>query len=171
MPASPTTKPDTGMAHTATPALKFADQVLKGSGGSAFGGFNSRIMGHDYSQTMSGRTWDIGQTVAGWRLADDMVRAGKLYAVHNFHHSHECAGHAFPYGGTFVCNECGKSRLEKEWWTIKCYVDGNAWCCVGPDFEDLQSSDCFAFGDTYDAAIAAYGDLMVSSAKATGAQP
>ena len=143
-------------------ALKFADEILKGGGGSTFGGFNSRIMGHDYSQTMSNLKWGIGETVSGWRLADKMVRDGNLYAVHNFHHSHECDGHAFPYGGTFVCNHCGRSRLEKDWWTIKCFADGNAWCCVGPDFEDLQASDCFAFGDTYDAAIAAYGHLMIS---------
>ena len=144
--------------------LKFADQVLKYPGGSEASGFNCRIMGHNYQQTLSGLTWGIGRTLAGWRLADEMVRAGKLYAVHNFHHSHECRGHAFPYGGSFVCNECGRTSLEKEWWTIKCYADGNAWCCVGADFEDLQASDCFAFGDSYDEAIKAYGDLMISRA-------
>ena len=142
------------------PALKFAHQVLKGAEAKYFGGFNSRIMGHDYQQTLADATCGVGETAAGWRMADKMVRAGKLYAVHNFHNSHECTGHAFPYGGTFVCNTCGRSRLNKKWWTIKCFADGNAWCCVGPDFENLQSSDCFAFGDTYDAAIAAYGDLM-----------
>lgn len=152
------------MADIAKTVLKYAQDVMKGANGSAYGGFNSRIMGHDYGQTMCDLTWGIAETAAGWNLADRMVRAGKLYAVHNFHHSHECRGHAFPYGGTFVCNDCGRSRLEKDWWTIKCYPDGNAWCCVGPDFENLQESDCVAFGDTYDAAIAAYGDLMVSRA-------
>lgn len=96
-----------------------------------------------------------------------MVSQGKLYAVHNFHHSHECSGHAFPYGGKFVCETCtwpGMNTLEKPWWTIKCYPDGDAWCCVGPDFEDLQTSDNFAFGETRDAAIKAYGDLMVARA-------
>ncbi len=143
--------------------LKFADQVLKpGSSGSIYGGFNSRILGHSYTETLSGLTWGIGDTIAGWSLADKMVRAGKLYAVRNFHQSHECKGHAFPYGGSFVCNNCGLSGLAKEWWTIKCFPDGNAWCCVGPDFEDLQASDCFAFGGSYDEAIKTYGDLMVS---------
>ena len=151
-------------------ALKFADQVLKGSGGSAFCGFNSRVLGYDYPQTMDGLNWGIGETASGWNLADKMVRDGKLYAVHNFHHSHECKGHAFPYGGSFVCNDCGRSKLEKDWWTIKCFADGNAWCCVGAEFEDLQSSDCYAFGDTYDAAIVAYGDQMALPLNAVGGE-
>lgn len=148
--------------------LKYGDEVL-GHGGEAVCGFNSRIMGHSHSQCVDkvphGPRW--AQRSAGWTLADGMARAGKLYAVHNFHHSHECTGHAFPYGGKFVCETCtwpGYPSLEKPWWTIKCYPDGNAWCCVGPDFEDLQASDNYAFGDTYEAAIKAYGDLMVAPA-------
>jgi len=142
--------------------LTFSEDHLKYPGGDTGGGFNSRILGHSYQEAMANINHGYGDRVAGWRLADEMVRAGKVYAVHNFHASHECTGHAFPYGGTFVCNTCGKSDLNKDWWSIKCYADGNAWCCVGLDFEDLQASDCFAFGDTYDAAIAAYGDLMVA---------
>lgn len=140
--------------------LLFSESVMTNPGGDAGGGFNSRILGHDYRETMANFNHGYGARSSGWYLADEMVRAGKLYAVHNFHHSHECNGHAFPYGGTFVCNECGRSRLDKPWWSIKCYPDGNAWCCVGLDFEDLQSSDCYAFGESYESAIAAYGDLM-----------
>lgn len=140
--------------------LKFSESVMKRPGGSAGGGFNARILGDSYTEAMANCRWDYGARAAGWNLADGMVRAGKLYAVHNFHQSHECKGHAFPYGGSFVCNECGRAGLGKEWWTIKCYPDGNAWCCVGPDFEDLQASNNYAFGDSYDAAIKAYGDLM-----------
>lgn len=151
-------------AETKQTALMYAHDVMRNAGGDAAGGFNARILGHSKADAMANVTWGYGERLAGWRLADDMVRAGKLYAVHNFHHSHECRGHAFPYGGTFVCNECGRSSLNKDWWTIKCYPDGDAWCCVGSDFENLQASDCFAFGDTYDEAIKAYGDLMVSRA-------
>lgn len=140
--------------------LKFSEHFLRDPGDYAGCGFNARIMGHSYTETIEHRTHGIGAIVSGWHLADSMARAGKIYAVHNFHHSHECNGHAFPYGGTFVCNSCGESDLVKDWWKIKCFQDGNAWCCVGPDFEDLQSSDCFAFGESYETAIKAYGDLM-----------
>lgn len=143
--------------------LKFSESVMRNPGGDAGGGFNSRILGHSQNEAMRDCGYNYGARLAGWELADGLVRAGKLYAVHNFHHSHECGGHAFPYGGSFVCNDCGRSRLEKPWWKIKCYPDGNAWCCVGPDFENLQESDCVAFGDSYDAAIKAYGDLMTAT--------
>lgn len=142
--------------------LKFSEHFMRYPGGSASGGFNARIHGYTYSQAMAGVQFDYAERSNGWLLADRLAREGKLFAVHNFHHSHECSGHAFPYGGTFVCNTCGRSRLDKHWWAVKCYQDGSAWCCVGLDFEDLQASDCFAFGDTYDEAIKNYGDLMVS---------
>lgn len=145
-----------------TEKLMMAEHFLICPGGNAGGGFNSRVLGHSYAEAMNHIQHGYGSRSSGWKLADDMARAGKLYAVHNFHHSHECHGHAFPYGGSFVCNTCGRADLAKPWWSIKCYPDGNAWCCVGLDFEDLQASDCYAFGDTYDAAIKAYGDLMVS---------
>lgn len=151
--------------------LLFSESVMRNPGGSAGGGFNSRIMGHSRKEAMQNVGWDYGARLSGWELADKMVRDGKLYAVHNFHHSHECSGHAFPYGGSFVCNTCNRSRLEKPWWSIKCYADGNAWCCVGLDFEDLQASDCYAFGDTYDSAIKAYGDLMRLRATPTPENP
>lgn len=148
--------------------LKFSEHFLKYSGGAKGCGFNARILGHSYQETMAGVQWDYADRHNGWLLADRLAREGKLYAIHNFHHSHECAGHAFSYGGSFVCNTCGRNKLAKDWWAIKCYQDGNAWCCVGLDFEDLQSSDCYAFGDTRDAAIKNYGDLMVSRER-TGA--
>ncbi len=150
--------------------LKYAQHAAPDLAGNAVLGFNCRVMGHSYNETLRGRTWGVGEVSAGWRLADDMARKGKIYATHNFHHSHECRGHAFPYGGKFVCETCtwpGYPDLCKDWWQIKCYPDGNMWCCVGPDLEDLQASDCFALGDTYDEAIKLYGDLMIAKAKAT----
>lgn len=36
------------------------------------------------------------------------------------------------------------------------FLDGNAYCVVGPEFVDLQESDCYAFGDTREQAIANY---------------
>lgn len=151
--------------------LKYAQHIIPDASGDAMSGFNCRIMGYSERQTLEGRTWGIGAVGSGWRLADGMARKGKIYATHNFHHSHECRGHAFPYGGKFVCETCtwpGYPDLRKDWWKIKCYPDGSAWCCVGPDFINLQASDCFAFGDTYDEAIRLYGGLMIAQRDATG---
>lgn len=141
--------------------------------GEALGGFNARVHGYTWQQAMRGvpHGRSFSEREAGWELADRMIREGKLYYIHNFHNSHECQDHAFPYGGKFVCETCtfpGWPTLEKPWWKIKCYQDGNAWCCVGFEFEDLQASDCYAFGSTRDEAIKNYGDLY---AKKKGAAP
>mgnify|MGYP001424793778 CR=1 FL=1 len=36
------------------------------------------------------------------------------------------------------------------------FLDGNAYCIVGPDFVDLEQSDCYAFGETREQAVANY---------------
>jgi hypothetical protein len=36
------------------------------------------------------------------------------------------------------------------------FLDGNSYCVVGPDFVSLEESDCYAFGDTRQQAIANY---------------
>jgi hypothetical protein len=36
------------------------------------------------------------------------------------------------------------------------FLDGAAYCVVGSDFVDLESSDCYAFGETREQAIANY---------------
>ena len=46
----------------------------------------------------------------------------------------------------------------------KVFQDGNEWCCIGIDFEDLQASDNYAFGETREAAIENYGKLMLRDA-------
>jgi len=145
-------------------ALKLSHEVMQHGGGDAGCGFNRRIHGQAHHEAVGSMPHGpaYGAASAGWELADKMIREGRLYYVHNFHHSHECIGNAFSYGGKFVCETCtfpGWPTLEKPWWTIKCYPDGNAWCCVGADFEDLQASDCFAFGGTREEAIENYGNL------------
>jgi hypothetical protein len=152
--------------------LKLSHDVMPRGGGEAGCGFNSRIHGKSHREATANIPHGLRYSAysAGWELADKMIREGKLYYVHNFHNSHECSGHAFPYGGKFVCETCtfpGGPTLEKPWWTIKCYPDGNAWCCVGADFEDLQASDCFAFGDTREEAIKNYGDIYATKAPTT----
>jgi hypothetical protein len=139
--------------------LKFGQDLLKEPYPSGIGAFNARILGYDYSEVFSYPAMPDASSVSCFYLADKMWRDGRIYAVKRFNHlSGEkiCKGHAFPYGGTWVCNECEQNNLDKDWWKVKVYKDGNAWICVGYDFEDLQTSDCYAFGDSMDEAIANY---------------
>ena len=36
------------------------------------------------------------------------------------------------------------------------FLDGDQYCCVGPEFVSMEESDCYAFGSTRDEAIANY---------------
>jgi hypothetical protein len=40
------------------------------------------------------------------------------------------------------------------------FLDGNSYCVVGPNFVDMDESDCYAFGDTRKLAIANYRGRM-----------
>lgn len=139
--------------------MQMADQLTNGSG-DALGGFNSRLYG-DSPQKAYGypcHPSTVGPRSAGYWLADGMIKAGKIYYVQPF--PHKPCGLPIPYGGTWVCNDCGGSGFEKPWWRIKVFQDGNAWCCVSEGFENLQESDNVAFGDSRDEAIENYGALM-----------
>ena len=35
-------------------------------------------------------------------------------------------------------------------------LDGDSYCVIGPTFVSIEESDCYAFGDTRDQAIANY---------------
>lgn len=138
--------------------LLFAQDVFKSNYDASYaGGFNQRVLGDPLPSTFN--AWDRGVRGQGWEAAEQLVQAGKIYFVHPFPHGSGACG-AFPYGGTWVCNSCGNSGLDKPWWRIRVFKDGSAWCCVGEGFEDLQASDNYAFGDTRDEAIEAYGKLM-----------
>lgn len=133
--------------------LLFADYFFKYAPGDFLGGFNSRILGEAYTEACR---YPNPDRVAGWWKADRMIGEGKCFFVERFPHP-PCSGYAFPYGGSWVCNSCGSSNLKEPWWTIKVVKDGNAFCCYGLDFVNLQESSNFAFGDTFQGAIANYG--------------
>lgn len=40
------------------------------------------------------------------------------------------------------------------------FLDGDAYCVVGPDFVDMDESECYAFGETREQAIANYAARM-----------
>lgn len=143
--------------------MKTAQDYIQG-GGYALGGFNRRIFGYTYLEAFKYENeQQNGELHAGWDLADSMIEQGKIYFVHNFHRLECPNGHAFHYGGSWVCNTCNNSGVDRDWWKIKVAKDGNAWCCVGEGFENLQESDNYAFGDTRDEAILAYGYLMTAT--------
>ena len=147
--------------------LLTGQDVIKNGSGYVLAGFNRRIGGWSQHEAFKYPNEVTSADLhGGWDLADKMIREGKLYYIHNFHSSHECDGYAFQFGGFWVCNTCGRKSVDQEWWTIKIYQDGNAWCCVGLDFKDLQESDCYAFGDTREESIKNYGDLMVQKEQA-----
>lgn len=115
--------------------MKSAQDYLKPTaGGECRGGFNSRLFGDSRLKTMDripqGSRW--AQRNAGWELADGMIRKGKIFS---------------------------RTVIDGKDIEFKCMQDGNAWCCVGPDFENLQESDCYAFADTFDEAIIEFSKL------------
>jgi hypothetical protein len=42
------------------------------------------------------------------------------------------------------------------------FLDGESYCVVGPGFVSVEESDCYAFGDTREQAIANYAARMKS---------
>jgi len=123
------------------------------------GGFNSRVHGVEFFSATDGAF--KAKRVLGWFKADDMINAGDIYFIHPFPHD-ECKCTGFVYGGTWACNGCNSDGFQKPWWTVRVMKDGDAWCVVGEGFQDLQSSDNYAFGDSREEALKAYADLMTS---------
>jgi hypothetical protein len=125
------------------------------------GGFNSRIQGVEFANSVDGAY--RAERMQGWWKADEMIKAGEIYFVHPFPHG-SCNAAGFVYGGTWACNTCRTDGFQKPWWNVRVMKDGNAWCVVGEGFEDLQASENYAFGDTRELALEAYGSLMNAKA-------
>lgn len=141
--------------------MKSAQDYFKNAGGEFNAGFNSRLHGYTYQERFGYPCKPSSDEISGWRSAEEMIDEGKAFFVHNFHHTHsECKGHAFLYGGFWVCNICGGKDVDRPWWIIKVQRDGDAYCCIGEGFINLQESNNFAFGDTWNEAVNNYGDLM-----------
>jgi len=139
--------------------LKYAQDIIKTGSGSVAGGFNMFVGGHDRPRPND--CYDYRERVQGFDFARKMAEENSIAFIHRFDCS--CGGTPFQYGGFFVCNSCGGKDVDKKWWSIKVEKDGNAYCCHGLDFINLQESDNVAFGDTFEEAIKAYGALDHSS--------
>jgi len=139
--------------------LKYAQDLIKTYNGSVAGGFNMFIGGH--KRPRPNDSYDYNQRVQGFDFAEKMAKENGIAFIHSF----ECGQnkcYTFQYGGFFVCNSCGGKGVDKDWWTIKVEKDGNAYCCHGLDFINLQESDNVAFGNTFYEAIENYGKVMIT---------
>ena len=143
--------------------LKTAQELIKSSS-NVMAGFNQFIYGmgepkrSDYGDKSQ---WYAEQQ--GYDCAKKMAKDDGIAFTHIFKCSTERQScFPFSYGGGFVCNSCGRNNLNKDWWKIKVEKDGNAFCCHGLDFQDLQSSNNYAFGDTFEEAISNYESVMLA---------
>lgn len=139
--------------------LLTAQYILKNPSVQQASGFNRKIYGEPYPDIKEG--FEIMQ---GYLYAEKMINEGAIYYTHNFHKL-ECPravpSDAFIYGGHWVCNSCGKSRVDRPYWNIKIIKDGNEWCCRGEGFENLQISSNYAFGKTREEALTNYHNLII----------
>jgi hypothetical protein len=142
--------------------LKYAQELIKGSS-SVMAGFNTFITGeqepkaHEY-----GDKSEWYSRLQGFQYAEEMAKENGIAFTKPFKCGKSSSCFPFQYGGFFVCNSCGAKEVNKEWWKIKVEKDGNAFCCHGLDFINLQQSYNYAFGDTFQEAINNYGLLMIS---------
>jgi hypothetical protein len=137
----------------------YADKLINASS-DALAGFNRRILGETYIEACRNGAAN-GSLIAGWDKADDMIMEGKIFYINPFPH-HPCNVSGFLYGGSWVCNSCGRSGLERDWWIIRVFKDGNEWMCLGENFVNIMESANYAFGKTKEDAIKKYGELMTN---------
>lgn len=108
--------------------LQFANEFFHSASGHYMAGFNARVLGNPLYSTAS---FQIDHYSVVPSLEAGWIRADKMAKD----------------GKIFFVNE-GKE--------IKTMKDGDAWCCIGKDFTDLQSSDDYEFGDTREEAVKNY---------------
>lgn len=141
--------------------LKYAQDLIKTTNSSIDAGFNMFISGYHKPTFSDGHNSDTYGRIRGYDYAKDMAKKDGIAFIHRFKCKNEgCA--PFMYGGSFVCNSCGGNGVDKDWWKIRVEKDGNEFCCHGLDFINLQESDNYAFGSTFEEAIENYGKLMLS---------
>jgi hypothetical protein len=118
------------------------------------GGMDIRIMGGSYQDLM--KHWDARDMRPYFEKANEMIKDGRIFFVRPMRCKPNGCPTRFQYGGGWACNSCNTCINTPAHWKIKVMKDGNSYCCVGDGFEDLQSSDNYAFGYSFDGAISNY---------------
>ena len=139
--------------------LKFAQDLIKTSNSSFITGFNKFILGYtepNYQDYGDKDKWYAESQ--GYQCSENMAKDKGIAFTHNF--NCECGGKVSIYGGRFLCDSCGRVGIDKDWWKIKVEKDGNEYCCHGLDFVNLQESNNYAFGNTFQLAIDNYYKVM-----------
>lgn len=138
--------------------------------GDFIGGFNSRLFGDSYQETCGypHPSHVVGSRASGWEAANRMINNGKIFYRHIF--THDCKGVSFNYGGTHVCNTCGRRDINKNWWIIKIVKDGDMFMVMGEGFKNLQESNNYAFGETKEQALMNYQKLMETTQPPKGGE-
>lgn len=140
--------------------LKFAQDLINTSSTSAMSGFDMFIYGYP-PITFGDGYHDAYERMQGYEFALKMAKEKGIAFTRIF----KCGKQGcfpFKYGGFVVCNACGKKNVDKKWWQIQVEKDGNEYCCHGLDFINLQESNNYAYGKTFDEAIENYGELMIN---------
>lgn len=135
--------------------LKYAQDLIKTSNTYIKCGFNQFISGEKEPRRADYGSADQWYSeLQGYEFAKKMAKVDGVAFEHGFKCS--CGGSSFKYGGFWCCNKCGNKNVNKDWWSIQVEKDGNAFCCHGLDFINLQESDNYAFGLTFEESIQNY---------------
>ncbi len=127
-------------------------------------GFSIRLNGGTYSDLTEHVDWRDGKN-AGFHEAEKLIKQGKIFFVYPFECGRDGCPTRFQYGGFWACNKCNTHISTPDNWKIKCFQDGNAWCCIGNGFANLQESDNYAFGNSFQDAINQYCHKVINPVK------
>ncbi len=141
--------------------IKYAQDLISSHNNNVLAGFNTFING--FQEPKSNEYGDRSEwydKLKGYQFAEKMAKEDGIAFTYPFKCGNSNFCHPFESGGFFVCNACVNKGVDKEWWKIKVEKDGNAYCCHGLDFINLQESNNYAFGKTFEEAIKNYEELV-----------
>jgi hypothetical protein len=140
--------------------LKTAQELIKANNSYVYAGFNQFIYGNSSPKRSDyGNSEQWYAELQGYDFAKKIAKEDGIAFTEKFKCETENC-HPFKYGGFFVCNTCGGKGVDKDWWKIQVEKDGNMYCCHGLDFINIQESNNYAFGETFEKAIEEYKKLF-----------
>ncbi|MFD2921986.1 hypothetical protein ACFS6H_19860 [Terrimonas rubra] len=134
--------------------IHFAQDLIINKNRSIMAGFDMFIIGHPPISYADG-FYDQNYRIEGYKYAQKMAEENGIAFTYPFK-CNQKGCYPFQYGGSFVCNSCYRSGVDKDWWKIQVEKDGNEFCCHGLDFVNLQESTNYAFGKSFSEAISNY---------------